>query len=140
MPGAPASGRTWPSADVADAVRRAGRDCRVEDCVSQGHVDGLVLATSWDSYLSLKALAAYSSLSERMLRGFLRDPEQPLPYYRIGGRIVVRRSDFDAWIAIHRQPADGQTADAIVTAMMGLDGADTRAHRRQRSSSAPRRG
>ena len=39
--------------------------------------------------LSLKALAAYSSLSERMLRAFLRDPDRPLPHYRVGGRVLL---------------------------------------------------
>jgi hypothetical protein len=79
--------------------------------VSQSHVDGLVVATSWDPYFSLKALATYSSLSERMLRAFLRDPEQPMPHFRVGGRVLVRRSDFDAWIQVFRH--DGSDPEAI---------------------------
>ena len=28
---------------------------------------------------------------------------RPLPHYRIGARVVVRRSDYDAWVAHHRR-------------------------------------
>lgn len=30
---------------------------------------------------------------------------RPLPCYRVGGKILVRRSDFDVWIAMFRQRA-----------------------------------
>jgi excisionase family DNA binding protein len=66
-------------------------------------VDTVALATTWDPLLSVRALAAYSSLSERLLRSFLRDPEHPLPHYRIGGRVLVRRSEFDAWLTVYHQ-------------------------------------
>ena len=49
------------------------------------------------AYLPLRALAAYSGLSVRRLRDYLYDPVCPLPHFRIGGKILVRRSDFDAW-------------------------------------------
>lgn len=56
-----------------------------------------------DPYLPLRALAQYSGLSVRKLRALLVDPAHPLPHFKIGGKIVVRRSDFDGWIAAYRR-------------------------------------
>jgi excisionase family DNA binding protein len=53
-------------------------------------------------YLPLKQLATYTGLSVRTLRVHLVDRTQPLPYYKIGGKILVRRADFDAWAAQFR--------------------------------------
>ena len=50
-----------------------------------------------DRYLSLRSLATYAGLSIRTLRGYLGRRHAPLPHYRIGGKILVRRSDFDQW-------------------------------------------
>jgi excisionase family DNA binding protein len=50
-----------------------------------------------DGYLPLKALARYSGLSVRTLRRYLTDASRPLPSYRIGGKVLVRRAEFDAW-------------------------------------------
>lgn len=56
-----------------------------------------------DPYLSLAGLAGYSGLSVRKLRAHLADVMHPLPCYRVGGKILVRRSEFDVWIAAYRQ-------------------------------------
>jgi hypothetical protein len=56
-----------------------------------------------DPYLSLVGLAGYSGLSVRKLRAHLADVRHPLPCYRVGGKILVRRSEFDGWIATYRQ-------------------------------------
>jgi excisionase family DNA binding protein len=72
----------------------------------------VVVSTPLDPFLSLRALAAYSGLSVRKLRDHLDDPAHPLPFYRVGGKILVRRSEFDAWIAHYRQ--HGQDVDSIV--------------------------
>jgi hypothetical protein len=67
-------------------------------------VDELVLGTALDPYLSLRALAGYSGCSVRWLRSQLGDPHTPLPCFRLpGGKILVRRSDFDGWLARYRQ-------------------------------------
>ena len=95
--------------------------------------------TPWDPYFSISALASYSTLSTRLLRSFLTAPDHPLPHFRVGGRVLVKRSDFDAWIQIFRQPADSRDADAIVRAMMGLDETDESPHRHGRSTVTPRR-
>lgn len=51
-----------------------------------------------DRYLSLTELAAYSGLSVRTLTRHIHAAEAPLPHYRIGTRILVRRSEFDSWV------------------------------------------
>jgi hypothetical protein len=64
-------------------------------------------------YLPLKALAVYSGLCVRTLRGYLTHPSRPLPHYRIGGRVVVRRSEYDAWVQAFRVARAG-TVNAVV--------------------------
>lgn len=61
------------------------------------------IATNLDAYLSLRALASYSGLSARTLRTYLElPPHEALPCYRVGGKVLVRRSEFDQWIARYR--------------------------------------
>ena len=55
-----------------------------------------------DPYLSLKGLAGYASISRRTLQDLVNDTSDPLPSYRVGGKILVRKSDFDRWIT-HRR-------------------------------------
>ncbi len=72
----------------------------------------VVVSTTLDPFLGLKALAAYAGVSVRQLREYLVNPPlpraagaplpPPLPHYRLGGRIVVRRSEFDRWMAAYR--------------------------------------
>jgi hypothetical protein len=63
----------------------------------------VVVTLPLDPFLSLRALAAYSGLSVRKLRQHLEDSARPVPCYRVGGKILVRRSEFDAWITAYRQ-------------------------------------
>ena len=56
-----------------------------------------------DAYYSLKRLTAYSGMSLRTLRTYLRDGIHPLPHFKVGGKILVKRSDFDEWITTFRQ-------------------------------------
>lgn len=51
-----------------------------------------------DRLLSLRSLAAYSDLSIRTLRDHLNDPIHPLPHFRVGGKILIRQSEFDRWL------------------------------------------
>jgi hypothetical protein len=75
--------------------------------------DRVVVSTLLDPFLPLKALASYSGLSVRKLRDYLDDPANPLPCYPVGGKIVVRRSEFDTWIAAYRRHGR-RDVDAIV--------------------------
>ncbi len=63
----------------------------------------VVVSIPLDPFLPVRALASYSGLSVRKLRECLGDPLHPLPHYRVGGKILVRRSEFDAWMVTHRQ-------------------------------------
>ena len=79
----------------------------------------IVISTVLDPYLSLRALATYSGLSRRTLRTHLeRLPNEALPCYRLGGKILVRKSEFDAWIAQFR--AQGRPSLAKAIREMGL--------------------
>ena len=69
-------------------------------------------------YLSLRALSAYSNLSVRTLRGYLSHPARPLPHYRVGGKVLVKRSEFDGWVSGLREESVSQV-DAIVAEVLG---------------------
>lgn len=77
----------------------------------------VVLSTPLDPFLPLRALAGYSGLSVRMLRYCLDDPDHPLPCYQVNRKLLVRRSEFDAWMAAHRQrgraDVDGIVRDVL---------------------------
>lgn len=70
-----------------------------------------------DRYFSLPQLSAYASLSVRTLRKYLTHAVYPLPSFRIGGRVLVRRSEYDAWAARFRVQATS-AVDAIVSDIM----------------------
>jgi hypothetical protein len=69
-----------------------------------------------DAYLPLPELATYSGLAVRTLERFFNHPVHPLPYYRIGGRIVVKRSEFDDWARFFRHAPEGIDLDAAIDA------------------------
>ncbi len=64
-------------------------------------VERVTLEQNLDPFFSLKGLAGYASLSRRTLQDLINTPKDPLPSYRVGSKILVRRSEFDAW-ARHR--------------------------------------
>lgn len=76
-------------------------------------IENIVIRADLDPYLSLKALSTYSGLSVRSLRDAVKDPVHPLPHYRLGGKILVRRSEFDRWMAQFRR--EGADLDPIVS-------------------------
>jgi hypothetical protein len=84
-------------------------------------VESVLLTTPADPYLSLRALSEYSSLSVRTLRAFLErvPPTQALPCYRLAGKVVVRRSDFDRFMTQYRE--QGRPALVRTLRRLGLD-------------------
>jgi Helix-turn-helix domain len=90
----------------------AGQDRRVEQ---------IIVSVPLDPYLSLKALATYSGLSVRKLRNCLRHPSHPLPHYRVDGMILIRRSEFDIWIAAYRRVGDPDVDQIVDDVMAKLD-------------------
>jgi hypothetical protein len=85
--------------------------------------DGVAVTVPLDPYLSLRALAGYSGLSVRKLRDLCNDPAHPLPCYRVGGKILVRRSEYDAWVARYRQVGDPDLDRIVSETLRGLKGA-----------------
>jgi len=49
-----------------------------------------------DNYLDLRGLSNYSSLSISCLRDYIRGGL--MPGYKVKGKILIRRSEFDTWI------------------------------------------
>ena len=75
-------------------------------------VESVALEAPADPYLTLRGIAEYASCSVRWLRDRLADPDHPLPHYRLpGGKILVRRSAFDAWVNAYRQEGTAFMAD-----------------------------
>lgn len=66
-------------------------------------------------YLDLRGLSIYSSLGVATLREYLRDGQ--FPYYKVKGKILVRRSEFDASMekfrVDKREDLDGIVDDVI---------------------------
>lgn len=64
--------------------------------------------------MDLRALTEYASVSERTLRDWIHRLVNPLPAVRVGTKILVRKSVFDAWLESHPlTPADSVDIDAI---------------------------
>ena len=80
----------------------------------------VIVSTELDPFLPLRALAAYSGLGVRTLRAHLSDLTHPLPCYRVGGKILVRRSEFDSWIAGYRQLGRQDVDRLVADALKGL--------------------
>lgn len=75
--------------------------------------------TAAEGYLSLKGLAQYSGLSVRSLRDRLADRTRPMPHYRVGGKILVRRTDFDAWVSQFKVSHARVSIDTLVDDVVG---------------------
>jgi Helix-turn-helix domain len=67
----------------------------------------------FDPYLPLRDLSGYSGLGVRTLRGYLVHASHPLPHYRMAGKILVKRSEFDRWMQEYRREVPS-CVDAIV--------------------------
>lgn len=66
-------------------------------------------------WLGLRELTHYASVSERTARAWIHSPVDPLPAVRVGGKILVRRSELDVWLGRHRmKPLESIDLDGIV--------------------------
>ena len=70
-------------------------------------------------WLGLRDLTAYASVSERTLRSWMHRGVNPLPAVQVGGKILVRRAQFDAWLEQHRMCAIPVDVDGIVNELVG---------------------
>ena len=53
-------------------------------------------------WLGLKELTQYADLSERTIRPWIYSAVDPLPAAKVCGKVLVRKSDFDAYLQRHR--------------------------------------
>jgi hypothetical protein len=102
--------RSETQADAAGRVRDGGDALRGRDQPALPN----------DGYLPLRRLAVYSGLSVRTLRNYLTHSSRPLPHYRIGGKILVRQSDYDGWALAFRTVASDQISALVADALEGL--------------------
>jgi hypothetical protein len=84
-------------------------------------------------YFDLRMLAAYSSCSVRWLRDRLVDQAHPLPHHRIGGKLLVKKDDFDRWMEAHRVVRPSDRLSRIVESVM----AEVSPHDRSLDKSGP---
>ncbi|MBI3104558.1 MAG: helix-turn-helix domain-containing protein [Candidatus Rokubacteria bacterium] len=80
----------------------------------------VVVSTPLDPFLPVRALVAYAGLSARKLRDYMADSAHPLPHYRVGGKILVRRSEFDLWVASYRQQGRADVERIVSDVLKGL--------------------
>ncbi|MFI5342029.1 MAG: helix-turn-helix domain-containing protein [Candidatus Methylomirabilales bacterium] len=86
-------------------------------------IEAVTIHQDLDPYLSLKGLAEYASLSRRTLQDLVNDTSDPIPSYRVGSKILIRKSDFDRWMARrrNRKPLEAsRLAAADAQALLGL--------------------
>ena len=70
------------------------------------------IGTEW---LGLRQVTQYAAVSERTVRGWIHASVDALPAVRAGGKLLVRRSELDAWLNRHRvRPLEGIDLDGIV--------------------------
>jgi Helix-turn-helix domain len=66
-------------------------------------------------WLGLRELTQYADISERTLRSWIYSPVDPLPAAKVCGKVLVRKSDFDAYLQRHRiKRLEEINLDAIV--------------------------
>jgi hypothetical protein len=59
-------------------------------------------------------------MSVRTLRQHLHHPAHPLPHYRIGGKILVKRSEFDTWAGGFRAATSDRIGQLVADVLKGL--------------------
>jgi len=52
-----------------------------------------------DQYFDLKGLSTYSAISVGSLRDYLKTG---MPYFKLKGKILIKKSEFDAWLEKYR--------------------------------------
>ena len=53
-------------------------------------------------WLGLRELSNYANICERTLRSWIYSPVDPLPAVKVSGKVLVRKSDFDAFLQRYR--------------------------------------
>ena len=59
-------------------------------------------------WLGLRELTQYAAVSDRTLRTWSHSAIDPLPAVQVGGKILISRRAFDAWLEQHRVSPAGK--------------------------------
>ena len=91
--------------EPGESIPARPRPRKAKPTPSSSLASGEVAGSLADPFLDLRALTHYSNLSVRTLTRHLQDLEHPLPHYKVRGKILVRRSEFDRWMeGFRRRP------------------------------------
>jgi excisionase family DNA binding protein len=80
------------SEDIKKTIRQASKG--IEEKISELKL--LVLPA--DYYMDICTLSSYSGISARKLKDLIKDPEYPLPAYKVKGSIRIKKSEFEEWM------------------------------------------
>jgi hypothetical protein len=84
------------------------------------------MATATDQYFDLKALSGYSSLGVGTLRDY---PQIGLPHFKLKGKILVKRSEFDGWMEGFRVDKNEEVNEIVDGVIKGLSEFKSEGHR-----------
>jgi hypothetical protein len=73
-----------------------------------------------DQYFDLRGLEAYSALKVPTLRDYIKSGD--LPCFKVKGKILIRKSEFDIWIEDYRVNRTRQINDIADDVMSSLKG------------------
>jgi len=73
-----------------------------------------------DKYLDLRGLSQYASLGISTIRDYVK--RAGLPAYKLGGKILIRKSEFDKWMRDYRLHKDNDINDLVDSVMKDLKG------------------
>jgi hypothetical protein len=72
-----------------------------------------------DQYFDLRGLEAYSALKVSTLRDHIRS--EGLPYFKVKGKLLIRKSEFDTWLEGYRVNRSKQINDIVDDVMDSLE-------------------
>jgi hypothetical protein len=70
-----------------------------------------------DQYFDLKGLSGYSSMAIPTLRDYIREG---MPYFKLKGKILVKRSEFDGWLESFRVNRNQKLNELVDGVIRGL--------------------
>ena len=73
-----------------------------------------------DRMFDLKGLSVYSTLGVSTLREHIR--KDSLPCFKIGGKILIKLSEFNQWLEHYRLHKDRDISDLVDSVVKGIKG------------------
>ena len=70
-------------------------------------------------WLGLRELTYYANISERTIRSWIYSPSDPLPATKVGGKVLIRKTDFNKYLERHRvRPLHTTDIDGLVRSVL----------------------